>query len=167
MPFAVLVAIVLCCSCAEFRAERALERSLERADSISADDLRAELAEIDRRWPRTSAAKRARRELEWLADLRHVAVHGPALLAWDAVRDLANAVERHRLREGRYPNSADELVPRYLERLPTDPWGNAVMYERFSGGYRVVCYGEDGIPGGSGPSSDLLVRNGREVHVGS
>jgi len=41
----------------------------------------------------------------------------------------------------------------YIKKSPTDPWGNEYVY-RYPGqmnpdGYDVLCYGEDGRPGGS------------------
>ncbi|RMG47284.1 MAG: hypothetical protein D6718_03980 [Acidobacteria bacterium] len=163
------VLLAVCAGCAEERARRALEEALaESAAAKQAEDaeLRARLQAIVRRWPGTRAASRARRELEWLDDLANASARGPELRAWDAVRRVARAAERFREDHGRYPRRFEELVPRYLHGPVVDPWGHRIRYERHGGGYRVVCYGADGLPGGVGVSSDLVAANGESVAVG-
>jgi general secretion pathway protein G len=40
----------------------------------------------------------------------------------------------------------------------TDPWGEAYAYVRVRDtGYRVTCYGADGIPGGDGEDADITL----------
>ena len=45
----------------------------------------------------------------------------------------------------------------YIDRVPTDPWGNAYVYvspaaER---DYEISSYGGDGVPGGEGEDGDI------------
>lgn len=63
------------------------------------------------------------------------------------------ALERWRLAEGDYPDSLDLLVPRFMEKLPTDPWtGQAFRYRLLSAG----------TPGGDGAGSYLLYSVGMD-----
>jgi hypothetical protein len=57
----------------------------------------------------------------------------------------ALAVERYRLATGRLPETLADLVPTYLDRVPTDPFdGQPVRYERLARGYLVYSVDEDG-----------------------
>ncbi len=160
-----IVALAASSGCAEQRAERRYRALIESADARSVEAQREALAEIVARWPKTEAAAKAEREIEWINDLAVVSERGPALMAWDAVRDVSRAAEQFRLDRGRFPESLDEMVPSYLPAVRRDPWGHAVRYQRHGDGYRVICFGKDGIPGGTGHASDVLVDTGREVTV--
>ena len=68
---------------------------------------------------------------------------------------------------GRYPESLEQLVTPtddgqpFLQRetVPTDPWGNAFVYEPPSGGrpMNIISYGKDGVPGGEGEDADITL----------
>jgi len=61
----------------------------------------------------------------------------------------ALAVERYRLAEGELPKALDELVPTYLDAVPTDPFdGQALRYSLLAKGYVVYSIGEDGSDDG-------------------
>ncbi|MCP4259630.1 MAG: hypothetical protein GY774_19285 [Planctomycetes bacterium] len=56
----------------------------------------------------------------------------------------ALAVERYRLTKGRLPQSLDNLVPTYLETIPTDPFdGKNLKYRTLETGFVVYSVGED------------------------
>jgi hypothetical protein len=58
---------------------------------------------------------------------------------------IACALERHRLARGAYPGSLSELVPGFLDAVPTDvPAGGAVRYHREGRGYVLYSLGTDG-----------------------
>jgi general secretion pathway protein G len=75
---------------------------------------------------------------------------------------------------GRFPESLEALVTpdarghTFLgrETLPVDPWGTPYLFEpptTDAGKYRVISYGKDGQPGGTGDDADLdnvRIRNG-------
>jgi general secretion pathway protein G len=75
---------------------------------------------------------------------------------------------------GTYPDSLEVLVEpdgnnrRYLDStvVPKDPWGKEYGYEAPMGGMpdpRVICYGQDGSPGGEGDDRDrdsMMLKNG-------
>jgi hypothetical protein len=66
----------------------------------------------------------------------------------------------------RFPDHLDQLVSQDLEgrvyvdgpRIPKDSWGREYRYEAPSGTRRtprVICYGRDGRPGGTGDDEDI------------
>jgi general secretion pathway protein G len=76
------------------------------------------------------------------------------------IRALESALNLYRLDNFNYP-STDEgleaLVPKYIERLAKDPWGNPYLY--LSPGLHsdrdVYTLGADGLQGGSGKNADI------------
>ena len=61
----------------------------------------------------------------------------------------AIAVERYRLAEGRLPERLDELVPKYIEAVPIDPFdGRPLRYRRLAKGYIIYTIGADEIDNG-------------------
>ena len=61
----------------------------------------------------------------------------------------ALAVQRYRLAQGKLPQALDELVPAYLDAVPTDPFGGqALRYSLRAKGYVVYSIGEDGTDDG-------------------
>jgi len=57
----------------------------------------------------------------------------------------ALAVERYRLPRNKLPQALDELVPTYLDAVPTDPFdGQALRYSVLAQGYVIYSIGEDG-----------------------
>ncbi len=62
----------------------------------------------------------------------------------------------------RYPDSLEDLLtppdgPPFLDRMPTDPWGNEYFYEPPSDGTNFIIgtLGLDGEVGGEGESEDV------------
>lgn len=59
------------------------------------------------------------------------------------------ALERYRRDDGRWPDTLDALVPRYLAAVPTDPYdGKPLRYQRRPDGVVVYWVGEDGTDDG-------------------
>jgi len=57
----------------------------------------------------------------------------------------AIAVERYRLDTGKLPERLEELVPKYMEKVPIDPYdGKPLRYKRLEKGYTIYSIGEDG-----------------------
>ena len=90
------------------------------------------------------------------------------------IATLVNALKLYRLDNGAYPSGEQGLealvrkpergnIPRnwkpggYLERLPTDPWGDPYQYLNpgVHGEIDVFSYGADGKPGGEGFAADI------------
>ncbi|MEE4298065.1 MAG: type II secretion system protein GspG [Pseudomonadales bacterium] len=150
-----LVALLAACS-DEKRARDAFRSAMSDSDRPVAE-LRADLEALIERWPESEAARRAAEELESLDALAEATARGLSLRAWDAVRSVAQAAERFRLRHGRFPKDVRELIPRYIEDRVADPWGGEVLYVASGRGYKVISYGSDGMPGGTGDAADVMV----------
>ena len=54
------------------------------------------------------------------------------------------ALEAHRSRAGRYPDSLSQLVPAVLDSLPAPAWGDAWTYHTFGDGAHAELYVRDG-----------------------
>ena len=89
------------------------------------------------------------------------------------ISTIENALKFYRLDNFTYPSSEqgiDALVTKpndpniknwnpggYLERLPTDPWGNPYQYLNpgNNGEIDIFTFGADGAPGGEGYAADI------------
>jgi general secretion pathway protein G len=85
------------------------------------------------------------------------------------VNNFKTALDLYKLNPNlqKYPTTAEGLealitngVKNFLdqERIPMDPWGNPYVYRSPGEGgrpYEIVCYGEDGVKGGSGYAADI------------
>jgi hypothetical protein len=68
----------------------------------------------------------------------------------------ALAIERHRLAGGKVPERLEELVPRYLPAVPSDPFdGNPLRYRRTEPGYCLYSISEDGQDNGGKEKTDV------------
>lgn len=79
----------------------------------------------------------------------------------------ACAVERHRLTTGGHPFALAELVPRFLDRVPTDPvTREPLRYVRATdGSFKLYSVGEDGQDDGGelGHRTDPAIAAGAMV----
>jgi len=80
------------------------------------------------------------------------------------INTISQAIDNYMINNaGRAPDNLEMLVTldenghNYIKSLPLDPWKNAYVYEPPVGtrGYRVICYGKDGAPGGEGEDADI------------
>ncbi|MDP8215231.1 MAG: type II secretion system major pseudopilin GspG [Candidatus Euphemobacter frigidus] len=58
-----------------------------------------------------------------------------------------------------YPDSLSPLVPKYLPKVPKDPWGNPYFYSSVSQHSQevdIASYGKDGVAGGTGDNADIM-----------
>ncbi|MCL5281827.1 MAG: hypothetical protein M1376_18170 [Planctomycetes bacterium] len=68
----------------------------------------------------------------------------------------ALAVERYRLASGKLPERLEELVPQYLNEVPSDPFdGNPLRYRRVDPGYCLYSISEDGQDNGGKEKADV------------
>ncbi len=115
------------------------------------------------RLPRTRRMARfhgIRQEVEDLSVLHAVVKAMVPGMARIAERDLesrthldlaraALAVERYRLATGHVPEKLEELVPKYLEQVPIDPFdGQPIRYQRTQPGYVLYSVDTDGRDNG-------------------
>ena len=76
------------------------------------------------------------------------------------IRAIEAALNLYRLDNFRYPTTdenLDMLVPRYLDRVPDDPWGNTYFYlsPGEHGEFDIFSLGADGTEGGEGVDADI------------
>jgi general secretion pathway protein G len=78
------------------------------------------------------------------------------------IRDLENHIKMYKNQFFRYPDSLEDLLtppdgPPFLERMPSDPWGNEYFYEPPSDGTNFIIgtLGLDGEIGGEGEAADV------------
>src|SRR5690554_6349001 len=82
------------------------------------------------------------------------------------ISSLGSALDAYRLDVGQYPDSLEGLVrntsarstwngPYLRGEVPSDPWGNAYVYESTGRDYTLLSYGADGRPGGEGNDADI------------
>ena len=76
------------------------------------------------------------------------------------IRAIESALNLYKLDNFNYP-STDEgleaLIPKYIERLANDPWGNPYLYlsPELHGDMDVYTLGADGLQGGSERNADI------------
>jgi general secretion pathway protein G len=76
------------------------------------------------------------------------------------IRAIEAALNLYRLDNFRYPSTdenLDMLVPKYLDRVPEDPWGNSYLYlsPGEHGDFDIFSLGADGAEGGDGVDADV------------
>ena len=63
--------------------------------------------------------------------------------------ETALAIERYRKKFHKIPYTLNDLVPRFMDHLPRDPYDNqTIRYKRISNGYKLYTIGKDGIDNG-------------------
>ena len=76
------------------------------------------------------------------------------------IRAIESALNLYKLDNFNYPGTdegLEALIPKYIERLANDPWGNAYLYlsPGLHGDMDVYTLGADGQPGGSEKNADI------------
>ncbi len=73
------------------------------------------------------------------------------------ISNMKTAVQMYRIKNKRLPNTLEEIAP-FLDppKVPLDPWGNAYVYQKEgNSAFKIMSYGGDGSPGGSGANADI------------
>jgi hypothetical protein len=73
------------------------------------------------------------------------------------LKALTNGLDRYRGETGFLPARLEDLVPKYLKALHTDPWGHNYVLYRGPGGFALVSAGPDGA---LNTADDLVLVNG-------
>src|SRR4051812_47188843 len=73
------------------------------------------------------------------------------------LKAISNGVDPYHVETGNWPDSLQQLVPKYVKDLHKDPWGSEYAYVRTGEGYDVYSYGPDKAQGGS---DDITVHGG-------
>ncbi|MFH1037076.1 MAG: type II secretion system major pseudopilin GspG [PVC group bacterium] len=74
------------------------------------------------------------------------------------VRQIEVALGMYFADEYAYPDSLSALVPKYLPRVPKDPWKNPYYYNpasQHSQEFDLASFGKDGSAGGTGDNEDI------------
>jgi general secretion pathway protein G len=73
------------------------------------------------------------------------------------LQGLSNGVDLYHVDTGQWPDSLQQLVPKYVREVRKDPWGKDYAYVRAGDGYDVYSYGPDKAKGGG---DDINVHGG-------
>jgi general secretion pathway protein G len=79
------------------------------------------------------------------------------------LQGLANGVDLYHVETGQWPDSLQQLVPKYIREIRKDPWGKDYSYVRSGDGYDVYSYGPDKAQGGG----DDITMHGGEAAASS
>ena len=79
-----------------------------------------------------------------------------------AISKLKGEVELYKVDKNTYPESLQDLVPRYCDEVPKDCWDRPFVYRvpGQRGAFDIISLGEDGLPGGEGVNADLWSHRG-------
>jgi general secretion pathway protein G len=153
------------CANDEERAERLYDKAqsqVEQGELQSAIEIYETIVD---RYPGTVTARNARRQIVLYRGLEDAVRSYPVRVARDLIVETARGIERYRRRTRTWPPDLERLVPDYLPKVPTDPWGRVLLYQvKARGrGYILACFGADGEPGGTGDAADWFVEDGSFV----
>jgi hypothetical protein len=158
-----LVGLLAACHGTERRAERLWRHAL---DLVAKGDTSGAVVEMQRildEYPDTDIAAKARKQIVLYRGLENAVLTYPSRRAREVMIQVSRAIEDFRAQERRVPRAPDDLVPRRLDAVPRDPWDHALEYVARERGYRLICLGSDGEPGGEGDAADVIVDNGAFV----
>ena len=76
------------------------------------------------------------------------------------IRAIQAALDLYKLDNFSYPTTdqaLSSLVPKYIARMPKDPWGNKYRYlsPGVQGAVDIYTYGADNLKGGAGSDRDI------------
>lgn len=73
------------------------------------------------------------------------------------LKAISNGVDLFHVETGQWPDSLQQLVPKFVKELHKDPWGSEYSYVHTGDGYDVYSYGPDKAQGGG---DDITVHGG-------
>jgi hypothetical protein len=164
----IVLAVVAACGGHERQADRLYREAAEHVEKGEIDEAVKLLQRLVDDYADTDAGKKAKSEILVYRGLADAVQKYPERRAAEAMIRTARAIERYHSRKREWPASLDDLVPKDLTMVPKDPWGKVLEYERKQGGagYKLSCFGADGVRGGADQDADLLVEDGEFVRGG-
>jgi general secretion pathway protein G len=76
------------------------------------------------------------------------------------LKAISNGVDLYHVETGQWPDSLQQLVPKYIKEVHKDPWGSEYSYVRSGDGFTVYSFGPDKQQGGS---DDIVVTGGESA----
>ena len=70
---------------------------------------------------------------------------------------VSNGVDLFHVETGQWPDSLNQLVPKFVREIHKDPWGSDYAFVRAGDGYDVYSYGPDKAQGGG---DDIVIHGG-------
>ncbi len=119
--------------------------------------------EIMESYPETKSGKLAAENYIRYSQMLQSEIEANKKINFDRTKTLARAIELFYRDYRRYPNSIDDLIPKYIPKRIVDVWGNPLVYKKTKDGYVVACFGKDGIIGGIDEDTDFFIQNGEVV----
>jgi general secretion pathway protein G len=80
------------------------------------------------------------------------------------LKAIGNSIDLYHVETGQWPESLQQLVPKYVKDLHKDPWGTEYSYVRSGDGFTVYSYGPDKAQGGG---DDISVQGGETAAAGT
>ena len=76
-----------------------------------------------------------------------------------SIRNISTALKIYRIDNITYPStgSLSSLVPKYLDELTKDPWGEGYKYISDGSTFELYSYGADKSSGGTGENQDVKI----------
>jgi hypothetical protein len=165
-----IVTVILASSCGsrERQADRLFRKAQQAAAQGDHDEAVRLFDQILRDYRGTDVAAKAEEEVVLFRGLSDAVKLDPARRASSIMITTAQALERYRSRNRRFPDDLAGLVPRYLATIPVDPWDRTHVYRVKSGGtgYVLSTYGSDAAPGGSEDAYDIVIEDSKFVQRG-
>ena len=148
----------------------------KRALNLQAEEKNTEALaayqELLEKYPQASFRGDVESSISFIEALFEMERRGRARIVVDDLKAVALACERYKLKHGAYPAELEALVPEYLKKIPTCPWGYRYNYRTEPGKkekphqyYFLACFGSDGIPGGEEDAFDCIVKEGEFIQL--
>lgn len=162
-----IVAVVLTASCGsrERQAERLYRKANQAVEDGNLDEAIGLFNKILDDYRDTETAGRAQEAVELYEGIAEAVKKDPGRRATEVMIKTARALESYRGRNRKFPAELAALVPRYLDAIPVDAWGQPLVYRVNSNrrGYVLLSLGSDGAAGGEGDARDIAIKDSRFV----
>ena len=76
------------------------------------------------------------------------------------LQGLSSGIDLYHVDTGQWPDSLQQLFPKYVKDIRKDPWGKDYVYIRSGDGYDVYSYGPDKAQGGG---DDISIHGGEST----
>lgn len=156
--------ITICIACSsEGKANKLYDEAAAQVREGNLDSAVQQFDDLIDRYPETTAAGRARQQVQVFRGLAKAESMFPLRETRDTMIATARALQFYRDRNRTWPGRLEQLVPRHLPELPVDSWGQSLKYQRKSKnrGYLLGSFGADRKRGGDEGAGDLFIEDGK------